>query len=59
MAASLFTKLARLASSPQGRRAIHQAKEFANDPRRRQQAKDAVEKLRTKANGMRKPPSSH
>ena len=43
---SLFTKLARLANSSQGRRAVQQAKEFANDPRRRQQAKDAVEKVR-------------
>ena len=44
--ASLFNRLSRLANSPQGRRAIQQAKEFANDPRRRQQAKDAVEKVR-------------
>ncbi|WP_236794855.1 hypothetical protein [Amycolatopsis sp. GM8] len=44
--ASLFTRIVRLANTPQGRRAIAQAKEFANDPRRRQQAQDAVEKVR-------------
>ncbi|WP_200834590.1 hypothetical protein [Amycolatopsis alkalitolerans] len=53
--ASLFTRLARLASSPQGRRAIAQAKQFANDPRRRQQAKDAVEKVRQQVAGRRRP----
>ncbi|WP_116046571.1 hypothetical protein [Amycolatopsis palatopharyngis] len=49
--ASLFSKVARLASSPQGRRAIAQAKEFASDPRRRQQAKDALNKLRDRGKG--------
>ncbi|GHF81375.1 hypothetical protein FHX82_003180 [Amycolatopsis bartoniae] len=44
--ASLLNRLSRLANSPQGRRVIQQAKEFANDPRRRQQAKDAVDKVR-------------
>jgi hypothetical protein len=49
--ASLFSKVARFARSPQGRRAIAQAKEFANDPRKRQQAKDALSKLRGKGTG--------
>jgi hypothetical protein len=52
--ASLFTKIAQLASSPQGRRAIKQAKQFANDPRRRRQAKEAVEKVRQQVSGKRR-----
>lgn len=52
---SLFNKLARLASTPQGRRAVQQAKQFANDPRRRQQAKDAVEKIRRQVSNKRRP----
>ncbi|WP_166462990.1 hypothetical protein [Amycolatopsis acidicola] len=52
--ASLFTKLSRLANSPQGRQAIRQAKDFANDPKRRQQAKDAVEKVRRQLSGKRR-----
>jgi hypothetical protein len=53
--ASFFSKLTRLASSPQGRRAVQQAKEFANDPRRRQQAKDAVDKVRQQLSSKRRP----
>lgn len=49
--ASLFSKIARFASSPQGRKLMHQAKEFANDPRRQAQAKEALNKLRTRASG--------
>lgn len=49
--ASLFHKVAAFARSPQGRKAIQEAKRFANDPRRRQQAKDTVDKLRTKYKG--------
>jgi len=52
---SLFNKLAKLANTPHGRRAIRQAKEFANDPRRRQQAKDAVEKVRRQMSNKRHP----
>ncbi|MDQ0376871.1 hypothetical protein [Amycolatopsis thermophila] len=51
--ASLLHKLARFASTPQGRRAIQQAKEFAGDPRRRAQAKSAVAKLKARVNGRR------
>lgn len=50
---NLFTKLGQFASSPQGRRLINQAKEFANDPKRRQQAKDAYEKFRQGRDGKR------
>lgn len=44
--ASLFNKIARFARSPQGRRAIAQARQLASDPKRKQQAKDALGKLR-------------
>ncbi|MGA6167210.1 hypothetical protein [Amycolatopsis magusensis] len=46
MASSLFQKIARFARSPQGRRTIDQVKRYANDPRKRQQAKSALGKLR-------------
>lgn len=46
--ASLFQKVARFARTPQGRRAIEQAKRLARDPRTGQQAKDALAKLRGK-----------
>lgn len=52
---SLFDRIARFTNSPQGRRAIAQAKQFANDPRRRQQAKDAVEKVRRQLANRRRP----
>lgn len=52
--ASLFSKIAHFASSPQGRRAISQAKRFANDPRKRKQAMDTLNKLRNKAGGRGK-----
>ncbi|GAB2990509.1 hypothetical protein LWP59_07170 [Amycolatopsis acidiphila] len=53
--ASLFNRIARFANSPQGRRAVEQAKRFANDPRRRQQAKEAVEKVRRQLGNRRRP----
>ncbi|MBK1786096.1 hypothetical protein [Prauserella cavernicola] len=46
--ASLFNKVARFAKSPQGRRMISEAKRMAKDPQKRQQAKDALGKLRGK-----------
>jgi len=55
--ASLFNKIARFANSPQGRRAIRQAQEFAGDPRRRAQAKSAIAKLRARVNGQGRRPS--
>ncbi len=36
MASSLFSKIAQLASSPQGKRAIDQAKGFASKPENKQ-----------------------
>jgi hypothetical protein len=55
--ASLFNKLSQLARSPQGRRAIEQAKRIAKDPRTRQQAKDAFERLRGRGKG--RPPAGY
>lgn len=55
--ASLFQKLATFAKSPQGRRAINEAKRFASDPKRQQQARDAAKKIRDKVNERRSPPS--
>ncbi|WP_216215892.1 hypothetical protein [Amycolatopsis aidingensis] len=52
--ASLFSKAVKLAAyarSPQGRKVINQAKEFAGDPRRRAQAKEMLNKLRDKGSG--------
>ncbi|SFP29351.1 hypothetical protein SAMN05421810_102162 [Amycolatopsis arida] len=51
---ALFGKIARFASSPAGRRAIAQAKRMANDPRTRQQAKDALDKVRRRVNDTRR-----
>ncbi|GAB3476422.1 hypothetical protein [Amycolatopsis cihanbeyliensis] len=51
---SLFSKAAKLAAyarSPQGRKVINQAKELANDPRRRAQAKEMLNKLRDRTGG--------
>lgn len=53
--ASLFSKIARFANSPQGRRAVEQAKRFANDPKHREQAKGAVEKVRRQLDNRRRP----
>ncbi|TWE29682.1 hypothetical protein [Prauserella muralis] len=55
--ASLFSKVARFAKSPQGKRMISQAKRMANDPRTRQQAKDTIAKLRGKGKGTPPPPA--
>lgn len=52
--ASLFNKIARFANSPQGRRAIQQAKRVATDPRTRQQAKDALDKVKHRIDGKGK-----
>ncbi|PRX49490.1 hypothetical protein B0I33_103527 [Prauserella shujinwangii] len=54
--ASLFSKLVRIARSPQGRRAIEQARRAAKDPRTRQQAKEAVDRLRGRGKGPGAPP---
>ncbi|MEU3272951.1 hypothetical protein ABZ639_19085 [Saccharomonospora sp. NPDC006951] len=49
--ASLFSKVARLAKSPQGKRMITEAKRLAKDPNTRKQAKDAVDKFRGRGKG--------
>ncbi|MCW2615347.1 MAG: hypothetical protein JWN08_2341 [Frankiales bacterium] len=45
---SLFSKVAKLASSPQGRAAIAKAKDAANDPRNRAKIDDLVGKVKAK-----------
>lgn len=54
--ASLIQKLTGFAKTPQGRRAIEQAKRFASDPKRQQQARDAAKKVRDKVSERRNPP---
>lgn len=44
--ASLFHKISAFLRTPQGRKAMSQAKRYASDPRRQQQAKDALKKIR-------------
>ncbi len=51
--AGLFSKVARLASSPQGQRAIQKAKDAAGDPKNRQKISSLVEKVQGKGG---KPP---
>lgn len=45
---SLFAKVAKLASTPQGRRMIEQAKRAARDPENRRKVEGAVRQLRSK-----------
>ena len=45
---SLFSTVARLASSPQGRAAIQKAKDAANDPKNRAKIDEVVAKVRQK-----------
>ena len=45
---SLFTKLAKLAQSPQGRAAIAKAKDAANDPKNRAKIDGLVSKVKNK-----------
>ena len=49
--AGLFSKVARFASSPQGRAAIEKVKAAANDPKNRAKIDDAVAKVRQKGRG--------
>ncbi len=46
--AGLFSKVARLASSPQGQRAIEKARQAASDPRNRAKINDLVAKVQRK-----------
>lgn len=45
---SLFSKVAKFASSPQGRAAIAKAKDAANDPKNRAKIDDLVGKVKSK-----------
>ncbi|MQA11126.1 MAG: hypothetical protein GEU98_21725 [Pseudonocardiaceae bacterium] len=56
--ASIFGKLAKLANTPQGRKLMRKAKNMANDPHTRQQAKDALDRLRNKGGGSSGPSGS-
>ncbi|MCU1674760.1 MAG: hypothetical protein JWN77_2873 [Frankiales bacterium] len=46
--AGLFGKVAKFASSPQGRRLIEKGKDAANDPKNRAKIEQAASKLRKK-----------
>jgi hypothetical protein len=48
--AGLFGKVAKFASSPQGRRLIEKGKDAANDPKNRAKIEQAASKLRKKGN---------
>ena len=54
--AGLFGKVSRLARSPQGRRAIRQATEYARSEKGRQQIAAARERLLAARAARRKPP---
>lgn len=45
---SLFSKIARFASTPQGRRMVEQAKRAASDPENRRKVEQAVRQMRAK-----------
>lgn len=55
MASSLFSKIAKLASSPQGKKAINQAKDFASKPENKAKIEQAAQKLRGKGKGTSGP----
>jgi len=48
---SLFSKVARFASSPQGKAAIQKAKDAAGDPKNRAKIDDVVNKVKNKGRG--------
>lgn len=58
MASSLFGKLARLATSPQGRRVVNQAKDFASKPENRAKIEQARQKLVQRAGRGRSGPDT-
>lgn len=58
---SLFRTVAKFASSPQGRRALQQAKQRIDTPENRQKLSDTVSKVRssrTRRYGDSRPPAS-
>lgn len=58
MAPSLFGKLARLATSPQGKRVVNQAKEYASKPENRAKIEQARKKLVERAGRGRSGPDA-
>lgn len=46
MASSLFSKIAQFASSPQGKKALNQAKDFASKPENKAKIEQVAQKLR-------------
>ena len=55
MASSLFSKIAQFATSPQGKKAISQAKDFASKPENKAKIEQAAQKLRGKGRGTSGP----
>jgi len=53
--AGLFSKVARLASSPQGQAALAKAKAAANDPKNRAKLDELVGKAKQRAGGLGQP----
>lgn len=51
MASSLFSKIAKFASSPQGKQALNKAKDFAAKPENKAKIEQAAQKLRGKGKG--------
>lgn len=51
--ASLFSRVARLAASPQGRQALEKAKQAAADPKNKQKANDLLDKAKAAVNGKK------
>lgn len=50
--AGLFDKVAKFASSPQGRSAINKAKQAASDPKNRSKINDVVAKVQRRGGGQ-------
>ncbi|MBC7375261.1 MAG: hypothetical protein H7323_14830 [Frankiales bacterium] len=55
---SLFSKVAKFASSPQGRAALDKAKNAANDPKNRAKIDDLVNKVKERGRGSSAGPSA-
>ena len=51
MASSLLSKIAKLAASPQGKKAINQAKDFASKPENKAKIDKAVQRIRSMGSG--------
>ena len=55
MASSLLSKIAKLAASPQGKKMINQAKDFASKPETKAKIEQAVRRIRSRGPG----PTAH